>query len=236
MKTKELKVRCVLAILVIGIVIILTTTFDYKCVVIAKEGTEPTYTTNLVPAEEESVLVSNDTYTTNSVEQIKIVNIENKETTEEGLTEEELTEAPKANDTHYLPASVEDEIARVKAIEEARAALDAEEVELLARLIHAEAGNQDVIGKRLVADTVLNRVDSDVFPSNIHDVIYQPGQFSTASYLYSSVNAVTEEEFEIARDELIDRYNHDVLFFRTGYYHSCGTPLFQYGDHFFSSL
>ena len=212
MKTKELKVRCLLAILAVGMATVFTTTFDYKCVVEAKSITEPTYETDLVPA------------------------IENEESTEEGLTEEELTEAPKANDTHYLPASVEDEIARVKTLEEARAALDAEEVELLARLIHAEAGNQDVIGKRLVADAVLNRVDSDAFPNSIYDVIYQPGQFSTASYLYSSVNAVTEDEFEIARDELMDRYNHDVVFFRTGYYHSCGIALFQHGDHFFSSL
>ena len=32
-------------------------------------------------------------------------------------------------------------------------------------------------GKRLVIDTVLNRVDSKYFPDTIHDVIYQKGHF-----------------------------------------------------------
>ena len=51
-------------------------------------------------------------------------------------------------------------------------------MELLAQLIHAEAGNQDIDGKRLVADVVLNRVDAG-FENNIEAVIYQSGQFSS---------------------------------------------------------
>lgn len=40
----------------------------------------------------------------------------------------------------------------------------------LAQLVEAEAGTQGFYGKQLVADVVLNRVDSDIFPDTIHGV------------------------------------------------------------------
>jgi N-acetylmuramoyl-L-alanine amidase len=52
------------------------------------------------------------------------------------------------------------------------------EIELLALLVMAEAEGEPERGQRLVIDTVLNRVDSGYFPDNIHDVIYQPYQYS----------------------------------------------------------
>lgn len=42
------------------------------------------------------------------------------------------------------------------------------EMAMLAQLVQAEAGNQDLTGKRLVADVVLNRVDSERFPVSKH--------------------------------------------------------------------
>ncbi|QFT89183.1 Spore cortex-lytic enzyme precursor [Bacillus sp. THAF10] len=58
-----------------------------------------------------------------------------------------------------------------------------EEKELLARLVHAEAKGEPYEGKVAVATVVLNRVDSDIFPDSIKEVIYEtsPGgiyQFS----------------------------------------------------------
>lgn len=111
-----------------------------------------------------------------------------------------------------------------------------EELELMARLVHAEAGNQDLYGRRLVADVILNRVESDSFPNNIHDVIYETNQFSTASYLYSNTNTPTEDDYEAVRLELESRVDTEVYFFRTDYYHSFGTPLYIHGDHYFSTL
>ena len=52
------------------------------------------------------------------------------------------------------------------------------EMELIAQLVMAEAGNQDLTGKRYVADVVLNRVDSDEFPNTVEEVIFQENQFS----------------------------------------------------------
>lgn len=109
-----------------------------------------------------------------------------------------------------------------------------DEIELLARLVFAEAGNQDIIGKRYVVDIVLNRIGSETFPNTIEEVIYQKGQFSTASYLYSSRIQPTEEDYQIVLEELENIYNTEVIYFRTGYYHSYGTRLFKHGDHYFN--
>ena len=108
------------------------------------------------------------------------------------------------------------------------------EIELLARLVFAEAGNQDITGKRYIVDVVLNRIGSETFPNTIEEVIYQKGQFSTASYLYSSRIKPTEEDYQIVLEELENIYNTEVVYFRTGYYHSYGTRLFKHGDYYFN--
>ncbi|MBR4377331.1 MAG: cell wall hydrolase [Bacilli bacterium] len=113
------------------------------------------------------------------------------------------------------------------------------EIEELALLIQAEAGNQDELGKRYVADCVLNRVDDSVFPENIHDVIYQinPVQFSTTKdgSIEKAGYEVTEDCFTIALEEYENRTNTDIIYFRTDHYSECGKPAFKHGDHYFST-
>ena len=48
-----------------------------------------------------------------------------------------------------------------------------EEYEMLLRIVEAEAGGEDTEGKILVANVVLNRVESDKFPDTIEEVIFQ---------------------------------------------------------------
>lgn len=111
------------------------------------------------------------------------------------------------------------------------------ELEELAILVQAEAGNQDELGKRYVADCVLNRLDSDKFPDRLHDVIFQlnPIQFSsTIDSNYAKAEwTVTEDCFQIALDEYADRTNSEIKYFRTERYGD-GIPAFKYGDHYFS--
>ncbi|WP_085524171.1 cell wall hydrolase [Tuberibacillus sp. Marseille-P3662] len=57
-------------------------------------------------------------------------------------------------------------------------AISEEEHRLLAKLVHAEARGEPFKGKVSVAAVVLNRVSSNEFPDNIHDVIYQDHQFT----------------------------------------------------------
>lgn len=48
----------------------------------------------------------------------------------------------------------------------------------LKKIAWAEAGNQDTKGKALVMRVVLNRVDSELFPDDVLEVILQKNQFS----------------------------------------------------------
>jgi len=55
------------------------------------------------------------------------------------------------------------------------------EIDLLARIVRAEAQTEPFEGKVAVANVVLNRVESSQFPNTIKKVIYQPGQFQPVS-------------------------------------------------------
>lgn len=112
------------------------------------------------------------------------------------------------------------------------------ELELLAILLQAEAGNQDELGKRYVADVVLNRVDDEDFPDTIKEVINQDNQFSVINDgSYSSAEwSVSEDCFRIALEEYGGpRKNTKILYFTSGKYNSSGTPSFIYGAHYFST-
>jgi spore germination cell wall hydrolase CwlJ-like protein len=54
------------------------------------------------------------------------------------------------------------------------------DIELLAKIVYLEAGNQSEEGMLAVANVVLNRVKSDKFPDTVYDVIFQPRQFQPA--------------------------------------------------------
>ena len=52
-------------------------------------------------------------------------------------------------------------------------------LELLTVCVEAEAGNQDLTGKRMVVDVILNRVDAPEWPDTIEEVITEPYAFSS---------------------------------------------------------
>ncbi len=53
-----------------------------------------------------------------------------------------------------------------------------EDLEILARIIHAEARGESFEGQVAVGAVVLNRVQHPDFPKSIREVVYQPGQFT----------------------------------------------------------
>lgn len=68
------------------------------------------------------------------------------------------------------------------------------ERELLAHLVHAEAGNQPLSGRVAVAAVVLNRVKSGRFGHTVADVIYAPGEFeSVGDYFFTSESPTAED-------------------------------------------
>lgn len=113
--------------------------------------------------------------------------------------------------------------------------IEMDSLELLAQLVEAEAGNQDAIGKRLVVDVVLNRVDSETFPDTIEEVIFQPYQFSCVldGGLERAGYRMTEEDYEVVRQELEERLDYEVTFFTAGNYNQHCEPCYQHGAHYF---
>ena len=105
------------------------------------------------------------------------------------------------------------------------------EYELLCRVCMSECGGYDgepLEGKIAVVETILNR--SDIFGMSIEDVVYEQNQYSTA------YNGEPDESVMQAVDIALscNTYPDDMIYFRTGRYHSFGIPYQQIGNHYFS--
>jgi len=109
-----------------------------------------------------------------------------------------------------------------------------EEINLLESVAYLEAGNQGLLGMRLVVDVILNRVESAKFPNNIKDVIFQPGQFSTARKIDENANTLISENVRKAVSLEISgkRVDENSLYFARHPITKKG--LYQVGDHYFS--
>jgi hypothetical protein len=103
-----------------------------------------------------------------------------------------------------------------------------EELLMMAGVVHAEAGNQDLLGRRLVADVILNRIENNRFPNTVKGVIYQNGQFSRPA------TKIDNEDMQAVIMECQKRIDTNVLWFRTRRYHNIGDPIYQHGAHYFS--
>ena len=109
------------------------------------------------------------------------------------------------------------------------------EIELIALVTMGEAEGKTELGKRLVIDTILNRVDSPYFPDTVHDVIYQKNQFSAMWNGRIDRCYIIPEIVELVKEELLERTNYDCVFFMAGGYSKYGEPMFQECCHYFSS-
>lgn len=119
--------------------------------------------------------------------------------------------------------------------EQIEVSINEEDIDLIALVTMAEAEGESEYGKRLVIDTVLNRVDSEHYPDTVFEVVYQPSQFSSMWNGRVDRCCVTDEIRQLVREELLKRQNYEVIFFTAGGYGKYGTPMFQEGNHYFSS-
>ena len=101
------------------------------------------------------------------------------------------------------------------------------DMELVAQLIQAEAGNQSLDGKRLVADVIINRVNSPLFPNTVEEVIFQDGplQFSVTK------NGACYKAVELEWD---NPTNTKVLYFNNSKNVGGSGKPFKVGDHYFN--
>ena len=113
--------------------------------------------------------------------------------------------------------------------------LSLSDIDLIALVVMAEAEGEPEEGKRLVADVILNRVDSGKFPNSVEGVVYQKGQFEAMWNGRVDRCEVRDDIRKIVEEEMASRVNSKVLYFRTNHYHNFGTPELSVGNHYFSS-
>lgn len=122
-----------------------------------------------------------------------------------------------------------------------------EDYEALLRIVESEAGNQDIKGRILVANVVLNRVKNPSFPDSVQKVVLQRengvSQFSpVGNGRYYSVKISAETEEAVERALTGEDYSCGALYFaarkyadpeRMKWFDRHLTRLFSYGGHEF---
>ena len=137
-------------------------------------------------------------------------------------------EAREIKEVHFL--NIPEEVQEEEIIKEPVVIYDS--IDMLARCVEAEAGNQGLLGKRLVVDVILNRVDSERFPNDVASVISQKGQFAVYPNAMNRVT-VSQETLDAIVLELERRTDDRILFFTARHYNKYCIPAYQCGDHFF---
>ncbi|NLZ39050.1 MAG: LysM peptidoglycan-binding domain-containing protein [Firmicutes bacterium] len=99
----------------------------------------------------------------------------------------------------------------------------AAELDLLARLVHAEAAGEPYLGQVAVAATVLNRLDSPQYPNTISGVIYQVvnGYYQYSPVLDGRINLPANNTARQAVAEAIN--GADPSYGATGFYNPAKT-------------
>lgn len=125
--------------------------------------------------------------------------------------------------------------------------LDEYSYEVLCRIVQAEAGCEDMTGKILVANVVLNRVADERFPDTVEEVVFQysgdTAQFSpVASGSYYRVQVTDETRQAVDRALLGEDYSEGALYFaarkaagseKMRWFDEHLTRLFAHGGHEF---
>lgn len=125
--------------------------------------------------------------------------------------------------------------------------LDIQSYEVLCRIVQAEAGCEDMIGKILVANVVLNRVEDERFPDTVPEVVFQysgdTAQFSpVASGSYYTVQVTEETREAVDRALAGEDYSEGALYFaarkaagsqKMRWFDEHLTRLFAHGGHEF---
>lgn len=111
-----------------------------------------------------------------------------------------------------------------------------EEIDALERLVQCEAGTEDLDGRKLVAQVVLNRIDTGIWGDDILSVIKSPGQFkpvSNGAYKVCDVDQVTKDAVVSALSG--DDISKGAIYFQKSKATIWGNKqyLFRHGSHSF---
>lgn len=125
--------------------------------------------------------------------------------------------------------------------------LSTDELEVLQRIVEAEATGEDIYGKILVANVVINRVNDEQFPDSISEVVFQKNggtyQFSpTRDGRYWSVSISKSTIEAVSRALSGEDYSQGALYFfarkltsqsKAQWFDESLHRLFRYGCHEF---
>ena len=137
----------------------------------------------------------------------------------------------------------EDENVETEVPQDKFISLENNDYNVLLKIVEAEAGSEDLAGKMLVANVVLNRVNSPSFPDSVTDVVYQThkgrAQFSpTENGTIDTVTVSQETIYAVNRVMNGDDNSMGALYFRS--VHSRGTwhdralqRVLEHGNHIF---
>ena len=144
-----------------------------------------------------------------------------------------------------LQASLREEQDRrdVRTVIRYRMNLDAASRHILERIVEAEAGDQDICGRQMVANVVLNRLQSSKFPNTVEKVVFAHRQFSpvsNGSYYRVDVSDKTKRAVEKALMEKDNTKGALYFMYRAGsdagnvsWFDRDLTKLCEYGCHEF---
>lgn len=92
-----------------------------------------------------------------------------------------------------------------------------DEIEMLQRITEAEATGADIESKKNIVSTIINRMESDSFPSTIKKVIFQK---TNGVYQFSPIKdrryfdlETSEETKQAVEEVLLDGVSHECLYF-----------------------
>lgn len=113
--------------------------------------------------------------------------------------------------------------------------LTEDEIDLVALVTMAEAEGEPEEAKRLVIDVILNRLDSPRFPDTIKGVVYAKNQFEVMVNGRIERCYVRDDIRELVIEELQNRTNPNIHYFRADHYHGFGVPVVRVGNCWFST-
>lgn len=209
-------IQFIIDIVTIACVLIFFSLGLHRCTIDAREDStivtygETTETTGLTGS---SIEQTTESSTDQTIESSTELSYEKEATTELSYTTQTTTYEP----TIYISTEPPYE----------SPSIDERDVELLAMVIYQEVGSDAICDecRRRVADVVLNRVESDLFPNTIEGVLTQSGQYGNYSRTgvcwpsrasYDSEAHAVERARRIAREVLegnhSELYGNDYLF------------------------
>lgn len=111
-----------------------------------------------------------------------------------------------------------------------------QEYDLICTTVWCESGNQDFDTQVMVALTIFNRLESDLFPNTVREVIYSKGAYSVTNWSNFESRGWTDSVQEAVGYALeYNEHPKDMFYFRTKHYHKFGKAYMRSDDLWFST-